>query len=332
MAKEYANKSDLIRFSLTVIEAKTLKITKDDLKGITEIIPNKKYRIVISNGFKKNGERDRISETFNGTISQAIQRKYEIKKDIEEKNISADSNSTFEEFSKLYCQYLEEKVNNNQLELSTYEGYYHLINARILPYFKDMIVKDINERDVEAWIAKLSKTKNKALSEKYKGQYIHPTTIAHSFKLLNNMFNFAKLDRILRENPCEFVRKKPTEKPEEKEYFTIEEMDYVKRLLNNANIRLKTAMILVMDSGCRREEVCGLKWEDIDFDNNTIDINKAVISSNAITPISDKRVRTKGVKSKHSKRKIGVPKMTIDILKQYRDFKKDCGLKIRSTD
>ena len=44
---------NLVRFSITVAEANAYHIHIEDLAGITEIIPNKKYRIVISNGFKK---------------------------------------------------------------------------------------------------------------------------------------------------------------------------------------------------------------------------------------------------------------------------------------
>ena len=59
---------DLVRFTISIAEANSLKIDIDDLKGITEIIPNKKYRIIISNGFKKDGSRDRVTETFDGTL------------------------------------------------------------------------------------------------------------------------------------------------------------------------------------------------------------------------------------------------------------------------
>lgn len=332
MAVKYADKNDLIRFSITVTEAKAHHITKDDLKGITEIVPNEKFRIFISNGFKRDGTRDRITETFNGTLFEAIERKKAIKEELKSLVISVDSNSTFEHFTKLYFQYLEDKVRSDRLEETTYQGYYRIINNQILPYFKDMILCRITERNVDAWINKLSNTPNKSNIEKYKGKNMHPTSIAHAYKLLNNMFNFAKLDRILKENPCDFVKNKPSEAPEEKEYFTLEEMDYVKELLLNSNIRLRTAMYLILDSGCRREEACGLKWRDIDFENNTIDINKAVVSSGVKTPISNKRVFEKGVKSKHSLRKIGLPSTTMNILKQYRTFKEDSGMKVKDDD
>lgn len=317
---------DLARFNITIAEANSLKITIDDLKGLTEIIPNKKYRIVISNGFKKDGSRDRITETFDGSLLDAINRKKEIKNELEESNINPTLNSKFEEFANSYCRYLEDKVQNKQLELTTYEGYYDLLYKRILPFFKNYTLKDINEKDIEKWLNVLSQTKTQ------RGTLLHPTTIAHAFKLLHNMFNYGKLERILRENPCEFVHKKPSESPDEKEYFTLEEMDYIKELLQTANIRLKTAIFLIMDTGCRREEIIGLKWEDVDFENNKIDINKAVVSTGKKTPISVSGAREKGVKSKHSNRKIGIPPVCSDLLKQYRNFKNDSGLRVKDSD
>lgn len=330
MAKQKITKEDVARFSITVTEALSLKIEPDDLKGITEIIPNEKYRIVISNGFKRDGSRDRYTETFNGTLLQAIARKKELKEKFESKYINADSNSKFELFAKKYILYLEEKVQNNQLDLTTYENYYNILNTRILPFFKDMILCEINERDIENWLFKLSKTKTKKSSRA--GEYLHPTTIAHAFKLLINMFNYAKLEKILKENPCDYVKKRPTESPDEKEYFTLEEMDYIKGLLSNANIRLRTAIFLIMDTGCRREEIIGLKWKDIDFNDNTIDINKAVVSTSSNAPLTTQRIREKGVKTKHSLRKIGVPQVSMDMLKQYKTFKKDSGLKVKDDD
>lgn len=42
-------------------------------------------------------------------------------------------------------------------------------------------------------------------------------------------------------------------------------MDYIKELPSTTNIRLKTAMFIIMDTGCSREELLGLTWRDIDF-------------------------------------------------------------------
>ena len=318
--------SDLTKFSITASEANSKHITLEDLKGITEILPNRKYRIVISNGFNIDGSRNRISATVDGTLVDAINKKNEIKKEIVDNKKSANAYSNFESFSEVYINYLKEKIKNGQLEETTFEGYYGLINLRILPYFKDFILQDINEETVENWLGYLSRTKTKS------GNFVHPTTIAHAFKVLSNMFNFAKLERILKENPCSFVKKKPTEKPDEKEYFTLEEMDYVKELLSTTNIRLKTAMFIIMDTGCRREELLGLTWRDIDFEKKTININKAVATISTKSGVPSYRIVEKNVKSRNSNRVIGIPNACISLLKQYKAFKKDSGLKVKADD
>ena len=318
--------SDLTKFSITASEANSKHITLEDLKGITEVLPNKKYRIVISNGFNIDGSRNRISTTLEGTLVDAINKKNEIKEGIANNKKNTDVYSTFEQFSEAYINYLKEKVKNGQLEATTCEGYYGLINLRILPYFKNLVLQDINEKTVESWLTYLRGTKTKS------GNFIHPTTIAHAFKVLNNMFNFAKLEKILTENPCSFIKKKPTEKPDEKEFFTLEEMDYIKELLSTANIRFKTAMYIIMDTGCRREELLGLTWRDVNFDNKTININKAMTTISTISGVPSYRIMRKNVKSKHSNRIIGIPSVCISLLKQYKDLKKNSGLKVTADD
>ena len=128
------------------------------------------------------------------------------------------------------------------------------------------------------------------------------------------MFNFAKLERILKENPCSFVKKKPTEKPDEKEYFTLEEMDYVKELLSTTSIRLKTAMFIIMDTGSRCEELLGLTWRNIDFEKKTININKAVATISTKSGVPSYRIIEKNVKSRNSNRVIGIPNVCISLL------------------
>lgn len=313
---------DLERFSITLVEAKEHNLESEDLIGIIELIPKKKYRIMISNGKKEDGSRNRVSETVEGDFFQALEVKKRMIDQIKEEKENPSANMLFKKFAKLYCKYLEEKVINKRLDLTTYESYYQLLESRIIPYFGKMRLKDIDEFVIEKWLGVLANTKT------IKGTNLHPTTITHLFKLLSNMFNFGVIKRIIKENPCDFVSNKPTEKSKEKEYFTLEEMDYIKILLKSSNIRFKTAMYLLIDSGCRREEIIGLKWCDIDFIENKININKAVVSTPTRTSINNQRIREKGVKSSRSERRIGVPSVCIELLIQYRNFKKDCGLKV----
>ncbi len=81
-----------------------------------------------------------------------------------------------------------------------------------------------------------------------------------------------------------------------------------------------------------REEIIGLTWKNVDLENKTIDIKDAVVSTSTKAPLKHERVRKKGVKSVHSDRKIGITNACVDLLTQYKNFKKDSGLRIKDSD
>ena len=79
---------------------------KDDrLKNII-FIRDGVYEIQISNGYREDGKRDRITETVYGTENDAIARRDEIKRDLKQKKEqgikTANDGYTFLEVTKLF--------------------------------------------------------------------------------------------------------------------------------------------------------------------------------------------------------------------------------------
>ena len=66
---------------------------------------------------------------------------------------------------------------------------------------------------------------------------------------------------------------------EDKEYFTDEEMHYIKDKLEFENIRFRTIIIFMMDIGCHREEALAIKFSDINKFRETISIKRAFVKS-----------------------------------------------------
>ena len=105
-------------------------------RNITEIIPNEKYRIDIEKGRKHDGSRNRIVETFYGTLKQAIDRRDELLYEVKHEKIKPDSSMLFLDYAKLWLKdYAEPNVKENTLY-----GYKCNLNAYILPRFKDNTV------------------------------------------------------------------------------------------------------------------------------------------------------------------------------------------------
>jgi len=140
-------------------------------------------------------------------------------------------------------------------------------------------------------------------------------TILHYHQLISAIINFAEKKGILPIN----VIIKQTEKPKvpykEAVYLDDSEAKNIVNLLfSEGDIRKKTIIFLGLYTGARRAELCGLEWEDFDFINNTIKINRGsqYISGLGIVEV--------GVKNETSRRMIYMPESLKVVLLQYREW------------
>ncbi len=342
--KSDLEKTDLKDFNIGLTEARELKITKDDLKGIKEIIPNSKYKIRATTG-------DRKAETFNGTLLEAIKRKKElnnISSNIKEnKKTIDDNNMMFMDGVSLYIDSLFEREDRNDLDINTVFDHIRKINLDISDFFGKYRLNEVDSELIEKFITSMRKrTKKNNPDEKLSEQ-----SIANYLRTLNAILNFLVTKKKIPENPYNAVTNKPTPKKAKKElnYFQIDEAKYALKCLDKfANIRLKTFMNIIFSLGCRREECCGLRWCDIDFNNNEVNFNYAQTSSVPIEFLQrmierDKRlnnnknndysrVRTKALKTDNSYRTNYISNVAISYLKKYYQFKIACGIDIKPDD
>ena len=132
-------KSDLKKFSIGLTEAKRLKITKEDLKGITEIIPDEKYSVRATTGNRK-------AEIFKGDLLGAIKRKNELNKNSKEKDKNVTTDITFMEAVSLYINYLFEREDRGDLDINTVFDHVKKINAdmRLLKKYTKITVNYIS--------------------------------------------------------------------------------------------------------------------------------------------------------------------------------------------
>ncbi len=76
-------------------------------------------------------------------------------------------------------------------------------------------------------------------------------------------------------------------------------------------IQWRAVIHLLMVTGCRRGELCGLKWEKVDWENNTIRIDTTLLYA------KDRGVYESSTKT-GAARKIKLPAESMDILRQHR--------------
>ena len=85
-------------------------------------------------------------------------------------------------------------------------------------------------------------------------------------------------------------------------------------LLHNQN-KTNIAVLLCLFTGLRVGELCGLKWEDIDFDNAVLYVKRTV---QRVNKYGKSEVVIGSPKSKTSVRTVPIPAFVLDILRNYR--------------
>lgn len=137
----------------------------------------------------------------------------------------------------------------------------------------------------------------------------------HKYKrCLRAILSLAKKQRLIADNFASAEYINFPKRPETKIDFLddVEAKIYFSALMNYDDIKAKTAVLTLLFTGFRRGELCGLNWEDIDFDNKTIAVNRS------LSYISGFGIFLKEPKTRSSKREIAMPEILIKQLKEYK--------------
>ncbi len=139
---------------------------------------------------------------------------------------------------------------------------------------------------------------------------LSPKTIQHHHRLLSCMLNTAVEWQLIPSNPCSRV-KPPKVVREEAQYLDEKQAAELIDCLDAEPHQFKTIVMLLLYSGMRRGELCGLNWSDIDFKHNLINISKSILY------LPDKGIYEDTTKNKSSERVIQMPAEVMQLLKEH---------------
>lgn len=144
-------------------------------------------------------------------------------------------------------------------------------------------------------------------------------TILEHHRLLRAMLHKAVYWQLIVTNPAERVQPPKARKPKRKSY----DDEQTKILLENLeqlsieDTKYKVAIILTVFTGVRLGELMGLEWQDIDFKNGIICINRSS------QYLADLEVFTKVPKTESSIREIAIPEFIVSLLEEYKLWYED---------
>ncbi len=307
------------------------------------------YEIQISNGYRDDGSRDRIIERIHGTEEDAIARRDELKTELKEKKEkgikSSNDGYTFLEVTKLF---LADKKYGKRVG-TTVRGYKTYLNNYILPEIGKKKLRNIKPDDLEKLYEKMFNMTSRTTGENLRG-----TTVKHTHTLIKTIFNFAIKNNWTFYNPAEYVGNKPKADTKERDYYDHDEIELAlscleklpehkngvaDKMIHSQNLRFKTAITILFNSGLRKEELFGLKWQDIKYNNHIFEIRRAVLKIDIkefdkedIVEIINDALVCKKLKNDSSRRNIVMPTVCFDLLTEYRKDQISNGLPATDND
>ena len=141
--------------------------------------------------------------------------------------------------------------------------------------------------------------------------YLSSKTISHYHRLISSMLQTAVYWQLIPSNPADRVQ--PPKVSRKKALFLDDKQSiHLLDLLQEEPISYRTAITVLLFTGMRRGELLGLKWSDINFDNNTISIERSLLY------LPDKGLFEDETKTIGSDRVIKVPATAMLALKEYK--------------
>lgn len=290
----YTNKkrdSILIATGLSIKEKKNKKIAENMLlKARLHFEPEMKYNEEILNYFKINILNLKVKKKNDNIEENQINN---IFKTVENVNL-AETITENMFFSNYMLRWLLMK--KKDIRKDTYQGYKLNIERRIVPYFDErkILLKDVTPDNIQDFYT--------YVKDKYT---LSNNTIIKYHVLIRMALNYAfKTDKISC-NPADKIGR-PKKEDVAINCYTKQELKVIK------GDSIALPVLLTAFYGFRRSEVLGIKWEAIDFTENTILIKHTLLQyySNGHC-IIEKEDKTK---TKSSERKMPLSNAIKEIL------------------
>lgn len=192
---------------------------------------------------------------------------------------------------------------------NTYRSYFGILNTHLLssPFGR----AQLDQLTPVMFRIKQQQMLNKGLS---------PRTVNYFHTVVSEALKQAVFDGVIPSNPLLAVRRVKQHRKEAKALNGAQIKQFYACLRDPMLARLCT---FALQTGMRRSEILGLRWQDVDFKNKTVSINQTVLSL-----IGNSAVISPTTKTKSSRRTITISDTLVDILHVQRAYCRELGLKL----
>jgi len=206
----------------------------------------------------------------------------------------------------VWAQHWLYKLSKPNVKPSTFSSYHGHMKRHILPRLSHIKLIEITSFEIQDFVTDLSRAE------------LSPATIQNIFRVLSACMKAARRFKEIPSNPCDDVIT-PSVRYEKVEVLSRDEQKRLERKSREFDENTHTAIMLSLYAGLRIGEVCALRWEDIDFDRNLININHTIQRITTFEQTGNKTMMIMDKpKSTNSSRQVPMPQAISDLLRRIR--------------
>ena len=228
--------------------------------------------------------------------------------EVEEEAVELSGEIMFVDFLAMWLE-----IAKSTIKLTTYASYAEMTNKIIIPYFKPL-----KRRLTEVTAADIQKFYLVQLER------VSANSVIHYHAIIHRAMKYAVKTDLIISNPVDKVDR-PKKNEFQGSFYTEDEIQDLFEVARGTKLELP--IVLAAFYGLRRSEVLGLKWDAIDFQQNTITIKHTLTSCK----IDGKKVEvaTDTTKTKSSRRTLPlIPQFRALLLQRWEmqeEYKRVCG-------
>ena len=159
-----------------------------------------------------------------------------------------------------WASYWLETFVHPKVKNSTYASYKNKLTVHVLSKLGNIKLQDLKKSDFEELLNDMRKN-------------LEASSIKAIFSVIKNCLSKAITMNLLVDNPCVGLE---LPKINRKTVQALSVKDQVKLVKEVEAEQKFFSIILALQTGLRIGEICGLKWEDIDFENNVLHVNRTI--------------------------------------------------------
>ncbi len=217
------------------------------------------YKATIGHNFDGTPIRKAFYSSTSKEDAKAKASQYLINREVAERTgesfVSKDE--CFETWARKVLENLKGTIKDSSFNLT----YKNSVENHLIPYFGKHKIDQIKQLDIQMYFNKQSKKLSVGSLKKHK-------------MALNKIFEYAVLNDLCTKNPVTMIKITSEVKRVEKRTYTKDEYEKVLEYTHEHRYGLDVYMLL--EYGLSRSELLGLMWEDIDFENKLMYINRGV--------------------------------------------------------